>query len=273
MYPLRQSAHTAHLAIRDTAAKAARTPASTQFLLPNQHAAPAGPVDLTSMYVMHHAFRRDLRNFRTTVPAVPVADTRRWIALRERWQFFATALHHHHSAEDAGLWPLLLARVANVCDLESVTVLRAMEAEHAWITPALDECSQGFARLAAAGTAADRCRLGHALGDAWDLLDGHLGHEECSAMPIVQRHLTDEDWKSLERKYFRPAYSPREVWAVIPWSQEGLPDDVGRRVRASGGLVVEVIWRLSRRAFRRREAIAFGAPETGPERSIADDPL
>ena len=31
-----------------------------QLRLPGQTAAPDGPVDMTIMYVMHHAFRRDL---------------------------------------------------------------------------------------------------------------------------------------------------------------------------------------------------------------------
>src|SRR3954454_20772298 len=70
-----------------------RTPMSTtsphahvpQLRLPGQAAAPEGPVDMTMMYLMHHAFRRDLSLFATTVPRTPVEDRRAWRALEERW--------------------------------------------------------------------------------------------------------------------------------------------------------------------------------------------
>ena len=38
-----------------------------QLRLPGQTAAPDGPVDMTIMYVMHHAFRRDLAAFAMAV--------------------------------------------------------------------------------------------------------------------------------------------------------------------------------------------------------------
>lgn len=83
-----------------------------QIMLPGQAAAPEGPVDLMSMYLMHHAFRRDLNDFRRAVTAPLGEDRRRLQALKVRWDLFSTALHHHHAAEDAGLWPLLLERSA-----------------------------------------------------------------------------------------------------------------------------------------------------------------
>ena len=50
-------------------------PASVpQVLLPGQAAAPEGPVDMIMMYVMHHAFRRDLAAFAARVPSVAVED-------------------------------------------------------------------------------------------------------------------------------------------------------------------------------------------------------
>ncbi len=78
-----------------------------QVLLPGQAAAPEGPVDMVMMYVMHHAFRRDLAAFAAAAPATPLEDRDAWRALADRWELFATALHHHHTGEDAGLWPLL----------------------------------------------------------------------------------------------------------------------------------------------------------------------
>ena len=86
-------------------------PSVPQVLLPGQAAAPEGPVDMIMMYVMHHAFRRDLAAFAARVPTVAVDDAVTWRALAQRWTDFASVLHKHHSGEDAGLWPLLLERV------------------------------------------------------------------------------------------------------------------------------------------------------------------
>jgi hypothetical protein len=229
-----------------------------QVLLPGQHAAPPGPVDLSNMYVMHHAFRRDLTAFRAAAGRADLGDRARWRALHERWQLFATALHHHHRAEDAGLWPLLLERIAGSGDDGARSVLEAMQAEHARIDPLLDECAGGFERLAQAGDPRVHAALRRSLDDAWELLDGHLGHEERDAMVVLQQHLSEADWLRLEREHFRPAYSPREVLQVVPWAMDGLPADVRRKALAAGGAPIRLLYRLSRRSFARRTAAAFG---------------
>ena len=109
------------------------TATHTQLVLPGQAAAPEGPVDMAGMWVMHHAFRRDLAAFAEAVPATPVHDRATWQALEARWGRFAEVLHHHHSGEDAGLWPLLGARAG----LAERATLDAMEADHETIDPLL----------------------------------------------------------------------------------------------------------------------------------------
>lgn len=53
-------------------------------MLPGQHASPEGPVDLSTMYVMHHAFRRDLSRILAATETTSITDHRRWVALRGR---------------------------------------------------------------------------------------------------------------------------------------------------------------------------------------------
>src|SRR6195952_2622631 len=115
-----------------------------QLHLPGQTAAPEGPVDMFMMYVMHHAFRRDLTVLTEAAQRTPASDRVAWPLLQQRWQVFAEALHGHHSGEDAGLWPLLLGRGTP----EDRETLEAMEAEHAEFEPLLEACEQGFARPA-----------------------------------------------------------------------------------------------------------------------------
>src|SRR3954447_13242617 len=98
-----------------------------QLLLPRQVAAPEGPVDVKMMYVMHHAFRRDLVMFADAAAATPAEDRETWQALAKRWDVFSMILHHHHSGEDAGLWP----RLMEVSAPDEQSTLEDMEAEHA----------------------------------------------------------------------------------------------------------------------------------------------
>ena len=83
-----------------------------QIRLPGQAHVADGPHDQTGMYVIHHAFRRDLAAFEAAVRATPVGDSPTWAALGARWTRFATVLHHHHGVEDEHLWPVLLGKAS-----------------------------------------------------------------------------------------------------------------------------------------------------------------
>lgn len=117
-----------------------------QLMLAGQAAAPDGPVDLTTMFLMHRGFRRDLEAFARAVEATPLDDPATWSALAQRWRLFAEILHGHHSGEDAGLWPLLLDRVDAAGDADGRATLEAMSAEHGRIDPLLDACSAASPR-------------------------------------------------------------------------------------------------------------------------------
>src|SRR3954471_2776888 len=155
-----------------------------QWLLPRQAAAPEGPVDVRMMYVMHHAFRRDLVMFAEAAAATPADDREVWQALARRWQVFSEILHHHHSGEDAGLWPWLM----RAADADERATLDAMEAEHAEIDPILSACAQGFERVSTATDPVAVARLADRLAAARDTLLAHMGHEEADALALVQKH-------------------------------------------------------------------------------------
>lgn len=226
-----------------------------QLMLPGQAAAPPGPVDLTAMYVMHHGFRRDLGAFKTAVIGTPVGDRGTWRALARRWGRFCEILHKHHTGEDAGLWPLLMAKA----DADSRATLEAMEDEHAEIDPLLTSCTAGFERLAAYADVDARDALEVRVVALGELLARHLAHEERDAMVLVQRYLVDADWHRLETEHFKPAYGPRDLPFIASWALYGLPAEHFGRVRDSmAGRPMELVWRLFwRRPFERRERAAF----------------
>ena len=175
---------------------------------------------MTMMYVMHHAFRRDLAAFAAAAGATPVTDRRAWKALAERWELFSSALHHHHSGEDAGLWPALVERA----DEEGRATLEAMEAEHAEIDPILEACAAGLAaarrarrrRRPGGARRAARRRAGAARpstaarGDRGDRADPGAAH----------RRGVGGDHK----EHFDAGVAFREILTLVPWVAHGLPD-------------------------------------------------
>jgi hemerythrin-like domain-containing protein len=162
-------------------------------------------------------------------------------------------LHHHHSGEDAGLWPLLMER----SDEAGRATLEAMEAEHSEIDPLLRSCAEGFARLAEADDDDARAALAVRLVATKERLAHHLQHEETEAIALVQEHLTEEDWLALEQEHFRAGLSPKQMFRLVSWAAYGIPDEVRREVLAKTGLLFVVLWRLGRRGFARTERRAF----------------
>lgn len=225
-----------------------------QIRLPGQTAAHPGPVDMTMMYLMHHAFRRDLTAFAAAAAATPVSDRESWTALADRWELFSTALHHHHSGEDSGLWPLLMDRT----DDTGRAVLRAMEDEHAEIDPTLEACAAGFARLATHPDEDTRAALAVRLVAGRERLTGHLRHEETEAIAILQQVLSAEEWERLEEEVFREGITFRQVVDLVPWVLHEVPGPVRRQLFAQpGGRMHRLIWRVTRRGFERRDRVAF----------------
>lgn len=225
-----------------------------QVMLPGQVAAPEGPVDMRTMYVMHHGFRRDLRRFAEAVAATPVAERATWRLLLERWELFAEVLHHHHSGEDAGLWPWLRQR----CDEADLAMLDAMEAEHGEIDPLLESCAAGFRRLAEAPDEGARAALAVRVVAARDGLARHLAHEETEAIALIQALMTPEQWRELDEEHFKDdTLTLGTVLRIVPWAAYDVPRDVLGAVLDEAGLPFRIVWWLTRGRFARREARTF----------------
>ena len=156
----------------------------TQVRLPGQTAAHPGPVDMTMMYVMHHAFRRDLAVLAAAAAVTPATEPH-GVAR-------AGGADGHSSprrctcttvARTGVSGPRLLA----VATAEEAEVLEAMEAEHEGIDPMLTACASGFARLREHPDDDARAALAVRLAAARAQLGEHLRHEETEAIAIIQR--------------------------------------------------------------------------------------
>ncbi len=224
-----------------------------QLRLPGQVAAPEGPIDMKMMYVMHHAFRRDLDLFSAAVRNTPPDERETWGLLGERWELFAEVLHEHHTIEDDGVWPEL----EQVGSVEVAATLAAMAAEHGEIDPLLEGCAAGFRRLARQPDEDARAALAVRVCAARESLRRHLAHEETEAIAIIQRLLTPEDWQRIEEEHVPPVRVGKAL-RVVPWAAYGVPREALDRVfRQPGGRGFRVVWRLTRRRFARQHARTF----------------
>jgi len=225
----------------------------TQLFLPGQTAAPEGPVDMQMMYVLHHAFRRDLDRFVVAARKTPAADRATWHLLAARWQVFSEQLHHHHEGEDRAIWPWMREHGTT----EDVVTLDAMEAEHADIDPLLTACAAGFDRLDAHEDEDARAALAVRLVATRDHLARHLAHEENDAIAILQRVMSPEEWRRIDEEELKGDMSLSFVMTVVPWAADGLPREVLERVFAETGLPFKIVWLLTRRRWANREARIF----------------
>lgn len=227
-----------------------------QLMLPGQTAAPGGPIDMTMMYVMHHAFRRDLTRFTEAVGATPVSDRATWTALAARWRRFTDILHHHHSVEDDLIWPYLLERAV---DAERST-LQAMEDEHEGFDPLLTAVAEGFGALAGdrqpEGGEDLRAALAVRVAATRDTLARHLEHEETEAIAILQRRTDVASWSAIEKVADKRA-KPAPLTFMVGWCAEGIPATQRDEIFATVGPGFKILWLATRRLHQRGERKAF----------------
>jgi hypothetical protein len=131
------------------------------------------PADVSFMYAMHNAMRRDLARLERASADLSSA--------RGGWEVFREELEFHHRAEDDDLWPQLRPMI----DTQDQRVIDEMVAEHARVTPAIEKVARALNGQADAEPAVDAFVR---------LVREHLDHEEALALPIVERCFSDVDW-------------------------------------------------------------------------------
>jgi hemerythrin-like domain-containing protein len=172
--------------------------------------------DMTMMYAMHDALRRDLDRI-ARITARPEDDPKHVLRTAVGWEMFKSYLEVHHTAEDDLLWPPMRTALAH--DPDGTALLDAMEAEHAVIDP----------MLAAIDTAlADRDSGPQRLGELTDALAvalrGHLRHEEVDGLPLIDATITQEQWAA-----FGAGSGQRiagDLHRYFPWMLDGATPEV-----------------------------------------------
>jgi hypothetical protein len=148
-------------------------------------------VDAQDMALVHRVFRREFHDLPALIAAVPAGDTARAKVVGNHLQFMVDALHHHHAAEDELGWPVLLGRVP-----EHAAVIERMAGEHVRIAEAVTRTQSLLAQWQAQGDQAVADELSSCVAELTTLVVEHLDDEERNAVPIIENHLTPDEWQA-----------------------------------------------------------------------------
>jgi iron-sulfur cluster repair protein YtfE (RIC family) len=168
-------------------------------------------LDMTAMYVMHAALRRELEQLAKATARLD-DDPRKVLRAAVGWELFTKSLHVHHTAEDDVLWPALRQKLADRPD--ELALLEAMEAEHTGVDQVIEAIDT---------TLGDPDAQPGRLGDLVDTLaiglTGHLKHEEDQALPLIRTVATPQLWAR-----FGQVHGQRigpDAPRLIPWLLDG----------------------------------------------------
>ena len=154
-----------------------------QLRLPGQTAAPEGPVDMYMMYVMHHAFRRDL----ASSPRRPSARRRRTGSPGGCSSSAGRSSPRRCTGTTAARTPASGRCSSSAAPPTTWRRWRRWRPSTRSSTRCSRPASDGFARLAEHADDDARAALAVRLAATRECLARHLEHEETGAIPIIQR--------------------------------------------------------------------------------------
>jgi hemerythrin-like domain-containing protein len=168
------------------------------------------PADLGFMRAIHAGLRRDAARLESLAPRLERPDGASAVAPKG-WATFRQTLQVHHAAEDDDLWPTLRSHLTDDQDLHQ---LELMVEEHHGLTAAIEAVDAALA--SSVGVTAAARELG-------ETLRGHLDHEEQRVFPLLERHLSQREWRRFlltERR----RRSPRERPEFLTWVLDDASD-------------------------------------------------
>jgi iron-sulfur cluster repair protein YtfE (RIC family) len=167
----------------------------------------------TIVYMIHDAFRRDLKRLSAALRATGV-DGPRARQLGTHWAFVEDQLHHHHAVEDTSLWPLVRPKLAG--QEEQLGVLAQMEAQHKELLPQCEAIGKGFASLAQQPRAQEGQALAGSVDELGTELGAHLEDEELHCFPVIDQALSAEEFESFGKATAK-AVGMRGSAKFFPW--------------------------------------------------------
>jgi Hemerythrin HHE cation binding domain len=222
------------------------------------------PADTRMMGIAHAAFRRDLARVRLVLTATPAPHDGRRQAVADQVLWLMQALHAHHDAEDAGLWPLVRQRNPAAAEL-----LDAMEADHRAIVPAMQALTEAARQYGSTDSDGPRLELMQALDSLTAVLEPHLNREVRDAMPVVAQALTARDWDAWNHKYNIKPKSPWQLGLDGQWLLDEIdPEGYQVMVHQVPAVPRFILLHGFARPYRRRKSAWWSAAARTAHRGV-----
>lgn len=159
--------------------------------LPRDSAHAARP-DTYDMIVVHRVFRREFALLPDLIRDVAPGDRSRSRTLAGHYRLVAAVLEHHHTGEDELIWPKLLERVELRADL-----VHRMEEQHRALHDLLESVEALIGSWEAAADERAGRQLAAVLQQLADAANEHLRDEEREMLPLIEEHLSVEEWHAM----------------------------------------------------------------------------
>lgn len=159
------------------------------------------------MVVIHRILRSELSIVAELIRTAG-RDTKRAREVGEHVDFLLTELHNHHTSEDELLWPMLFARAA-----PSGASIKRMEEQHEQVATGAGEVRRLLVEWTEQPTIAGADALAGAVDRLREALSVHLDEEEADIVPLIEQHVTPEEWAAFGRRSTEKF--PREVMPLL----------------------------------------------------------
>jgi hemerythrin-like domain-containing protein len=222
-------------------------------------AAPPSP-DLRPSYLEHRAIRVDAARLTDLLAAARPVDADRLTALSAWYVRYETAIDHHHRAEEAVIYPALLARDPSFAEADA-----ELENEHRVLIDRLAVVRESLGALpAAAGGSrwerehADAVTAARALRA---IVETHLEHEEATAFPRYAAAFTGSEFDELGKAVWKLVGVASVIFAG-PWVLDHATPAERADMLAAQPLLMRLAYRLALRPRFDRLASPLRAPAT-----------
>jgi hemerythrin len=165
-------------------------------------------LDMTMMYTIHDAFRRDLQEIVTFI--APADDTQR-LQSEPGWQLFKKYLTVHHQTEDDVLWPALRARLKDFPHF--LLLIDELENEHSAIDPLLRAVERSANEREGGESFIEVVR------ELATRLTAHLAHEESDGLALIDVFLSPEEWQRFAQVHGERLIADAPTY--MPWLLDG----------------------------------------------------
>ncbi len=194
-------------------------------------------------YLEHRSMRADAARLTELLGTAQPADAGRLRALADWYAGYEAAIHDHHHAEEAVIYPALLERDPSFAEADG-----QLEGQHQILADRLQVARESLTGLAtAAGGSRWEREREEAVKAALALkaiVDTHTGDEEAIAFPRYSAHFTAAEYAGLNKAALK-LVGLRSFAFAAPWVLDHASPDERAELLGEQPLLLRVIYRLA----------------------------